>query len=75
MKEIGPKMDKYEAPQKTWGFKQPGYDQRSSCFVNAGSEYGVGHKQPVGHSGKTKQDVECLPRTPKMFSPDPKEPR
>ncbi len=38
-----------EKPMKSpWDFTQPDYDQRSSCFVNAGSHYGVGHKQPVG---------------------------
>lgn len=31
-----------------WNFDQPPYDQRSSCFVNAGTNYGVGHNQPVG---------------------------
>lgn len=29
-------------------FTQPVYDQRSSCYVNAGSHYGVGKRQPVG---------------------------
>jgi hypothetical protein len=45
-----------EKPMKSpWDFTCPDYDQRSSCFVNAGSHYGVGHRQPVGtkkHSGK-----------------------
>lgn len=33
---------------KTWDFMQPSYDERSSCFMNAGTHHGVGHKQPVG---------------------------
>lgn len=39
-----------------WNYDQPHYDERSSCYVNAGSHYGVGHRQPVGtetHSGKS----------------------
>lgn len=31
-----------------WDFTCPPYDQRSSCFVKAGTDYGVGIKQPVG---------------------------
>lgn len=37
-----------------WDFTQPEYDERTTCFVNAGSHYGVGHKQPVGHAGDAK---------------------
>ena len=43
---IAPK--KPEKKKSPWNFNQPHYDERSSCFVNAGSNYGVGHKQPVG---------------------------
>lgn len=38
-----------------WNFDAPHYDERSSCYVNAGSHHGVGHRQPVGttkHTGK-----------------------
>lgn len=31
-----------------WNYECPPYDERSSCFVNAGTNYGVGHKTPVG---------------------------
>lgn len=31
-----------------WNFDQPDYDERSSCFINAGTHYGVGKAQPVG---------------------------
>ena len=33
------------------------YDRRSSVFVNVGSNYGVGKKQPVG-SEKVKRDYD-----------------
>ncbi len=44
-----------------WDFRCPQYGQRSSCFVNAGTNYGVGHKQPVGHQGNPKQRVDTMP--------------
>lgn len=44
-----------------WDFTCPQYDQRSSCFVNAGTSYGVGYKTPVGHEGNPKQRVPTMP--------------
>ena len=52
--------DSFESP---WDFRCPQYDQRSSSFVNAGTHYGVGMKQPVGHEGNPKSVVPALPRT------------
>lgn len=31
-----------------WSFEQPLYDQRSSCYINAGTHHGVGKPQPIG---------------------------
>jgi len=31
-----------------WNWEAPAYDQRSSCFIQAGTNYGVGTAQPVG---------------------------
>jgi len=45
----------------TWNFNAPKYDQRSSNFINAGDNHGVGKRQPVGHEGNPKQTVSCLP--------------
>jgi len=44
-----------------WDFRCPQYDQRSSNFLNAGTDYGVGHRQPVGHKGPAKSKVDVLP--------------
>lgn len=44
-----------------WDYRCPQYDQRSSRFVQAGTNYGVGHKQPVGHSSNAKQRVPTMP--------------
>ena len=45
-----------------WDYRCPQYDQRSSCFVNAGTHYGVGHNQPIGNDRGPKMDSPCLPR-------------
>lgn len=47
-----------------WDFTCPEYDERTSCYVNAGSHYGIGFKQPVGHKGDPKSKVDVLPRSP-----------
>ena len=44
-----------------WDFRCPQYDQRTSSFINAGTNFGVGVKQPVGHEGNPKERVDCLP--------------
>ena len=50
-----------------WDFTCPQYDQRSSCYVNAGTDYGVGHKQPVGHKDNPKSSVDVLPRNSRFI--------
>ncbi len=51
-------MDKPKDYGKSpWDFTCPQYDQRSSCFVNAGTYYGVGRTQPVGTEAHKKSDV------------------
>lgn len=46
-----------------WDFRCPEYDQRSSNFINAGTHYGVGHNQPIGHKGNPKPIVDVLPQS------------
>ena len=48
-----------------WDFTCPQYDQRHSCFLNAGTDYGVCMKQPVGSTGQPKGVVETMPMTSK----------
>jgi hypothetical protein len=50
-----------DGKKSPWDFTCPQYDQRTSNFVNAGTHYGVGHKQPVGHQNDPKQRVDVLP--------------
>jgi hypothetical protein len=44
-----------------WDYRCPLYDERTSCYVDAGSHFGIGHKNPVGHKGPTKQRVDTMP--------------
>lgn len=57
---IEPKSNS-KSMKSPWNFDQPHYDERSSCYVNAGSHYGVGYKQPVGHHGNAKSKADTLP--------------
>lgn len=61
IKEQNAKDKPIDSIQSPWDFRCPQYDQRSSNFVNAGTHYGVGHRQPVGHDGDPKQVVDVLP--------------
>lgn len=56
---IAPKKPKKHI--NMWNFDQPEYDQRSSCFMQAGTCYGTGFNQPVGREGAPKQRAEVLP--------------
>jgi hypothetical protein len=57
---IAPKEGK--KMKSPWDFTCPDYDERSSCYVNAGSHYGVGHRQPVGHKENPKSTSPVLPK-------------
>lgn len=56
-----PKDKPIDGKKSPWDFTCPPYDQRSSCFVNAGQHHGVGHNQPVGHVGNPKTRASTLP--------------
>lgn len=56
-----PKNKPIDGKKSVWDFRCPAYDERSSCFVNAGTHYGEGHRQPVGHEGNPKMEGSILP--------------
>jgi hypothetical protein len=62
IKKQSPKDKPVDGKNSPWNFSCPQYDQRSSCFVNAGTHYGVGHNQPIGHKDNPKLNVPSLPR-------------
>lgn len=57
---IKPKVDKSKFPSP-WDYRAPSYDERTSCYMDAGTHWGVGYNQPVGHTGNPKERVPCLP--------------
>jgi hypothetical protein len=63
IKNQNPEDKPKDGIKSPWDFSCPQYDQRSSNFVNAGTHYGVGHRQPVGHEGNPKRVVDVLPQT------------
>lgn len=63
IKDQNPEDKPKDGKNSPWDFRCPQYDQRSSNFVNAGTHYGVGHRQPIGHEGNPKSVVDVLPRT------------
>ncbi len=58
----GPLQPRQQETKKApWDFRAPDYDERTSCYTNAGSHYGVGKVQPVGHKDGASMDAPCLP--------------
>lgn len=43
-----------------WNFKAPSFDE--SKMIQAGDNYGRGHRNPVGHFGNPKSTAETLPK-------------
>ena len=61
IKKQEPKDKPLDGKKSPFDFRCPQYDQRSSCFVNAGTHYGSGINQPVGHKAEPKQRVDVMP--------------
>ncbi len=61
IKKQDPKDKPVDGKKSPWDFRCPQYDQRSSNFVNAGTHYGTGIRQPIGHEGNPKDKVDVLP--------------
>ena len=45
----------------SWDYRAPAYDERTSCYVDAGTHYGIGFNNPVGHEGPAKMRVATMP--------------
>lgn len=56
-----PKNQPVNGKNSPWDFRSPSYDQRSSPFVNAGTYYGKGYTNPVGHKGEARDFVDTMP--------------
>ena len=51
-------------------FRAPSYDNRTSCSVSAGDNYGVGHRVPVGKESAGSLESGPIPQKARAFSPD-----
>lgn len=51
-------------------FKAPSYDNRTSCSMRAGDDYGVGFRVPVGKEKPGSLDSGPIPQKAYSFSPD-----
>lgn len=61
IKSQSPKDKPTNGKSLGWDFTCPQYDERTGPTVKTGTNYGVGHRQPVGHEGNPKQKVSTLP--------------
>lgn len=64
------KPRKKEDGRPEWSFKAPCYDNRTSCSISAGNDYGVGFNQPVGKEKASDMSAGPIPQDSYCFSPD-----
>jgi len=55
-----------KSTKNPWSFEQTKYDERSSCFINAGTHQGVGKTQPVGTFKQTVDNAIPMGRVDTM---------
>lgn len=53
-----------------WSFKAPSYDNRTSCSIPGGNDYGIGHREPVGKFKASPLTSGPIPQSAHAFSPD-----
>jgi len=53
-----------------WSYKAPSYDNRTSCSISAGNDYGIGHRTPVGKEAPGPISSGPIPQQSHCFSPD-----
>lgn len=62
---------KKEHGKYPWDFKAPSYDNRSSCSINVGDDYGTGFNQPIGKFKAKEWNQGPIPMGNKAFDPKP----
>lgn len=53
-----------------FGFDAPSYDNRTSCSMNAGNDYGIGFRNPVGKETAFGPESGPIPQKAHMFKPE-----
>lgn len=56
--------------QTEWTFNAPSYDNRTSCSISAGNDYGVGFRVAVGKETAGPIGSGPIPQTSRCFSPE-----
>jgi len=51
-------------------YKAPSYDNRTSCSMSAGNDYGTGFRNPIGKDEPRSLDSGPIPQQAHCFSPD-----
>lgn len=51
-------------------FKAPSYDNRTSCSMSAGDDYGTGFRTPLGKEKARSLSEGPIPQEARCFSPD-----
>ena len=65
---IAPK--KKEDGDYPFEFKAPSYDNRTSCSMRAGDDYGIGFRNPIGKDKVGSIESGPIPQEARCFSPD-----
>jgi hypothetical protein len=60
---------KREAGKYPFDFRAPTYDNRTSCSISAGHDYGVGFTQPIGLEKARPITSGPIPQKAKAFNP------
>ena len=63
------KPAKKENGEEEWSFKAPSYDNRTSCSIPGGDDYGNGFRTPVGKEKASGMKSGPIPQTSNCFSP------
>lgn len=53
-----------------FSFKAPSYDNRTSCSIRAGDDYGMGFRNPTGKITAGGLESGPIPMQSRAFSPD-----
>lgn len=65
---IRPRQKKQDTP-KEWNFKAPSYDNRTSCSISAGDDYGIGFRTPVGKEKASGLSSGPIPQKAQAYDP------
>lgn len=69
-KKVERGQDYKKGPLPLEEFKAPSYDNRTSCSVSAGDDYGIGHRMPIGKEKASNLTSGPIPQHSYSFEPE-----